>query len=181
MATQNPIEHEGTYPLPEAQLDRFLLYVRIGQPDASAERAILKLAREQAARAVTAPPASRVERITKEQIFDARAEVLAMHMGAAVEEYIVQLVLATRDPSAYDPALVRRISFGASPRATIALDRCARAHAWLAGRDYVSPDDVQAVAHDVLRHRILVSFEGEAEGATSDGIVDALLKLVPAV
>ncbi len=178
MATQNPIEHEGTYPLPEAQLDRFLLYVRIGQPDAAAERAILKLARRQATRQVDAAALPR-PRITMEQIFAARDEVLAIHMGAAVEEYIVQLVLATRDPSPYNQALARRISFGASPRATIALDRCARAHAWLDGKDYVSPDDVQAVAHDVLRHRILVSFEAEAEGVTSDAIVDEFLKLVP--
>lgn len=178
MATQNPIEHEGTYPLPEAQLDRFLLYVRIGQPDLNAERAILKLARQQASHPAAAP-SQPAHKITTEQIFAAREDVLAMHMGAAVEEYIVQLVMATRDASAYDKSLMRCISFGASPRATIALDRCARAHAWLAGRDYVAPDDVQAIAHDVLRHRILVSFEGEAEGVTSDAIVDRLLKLVP--
>ncbi len=178
MATQNPIEYEGTYPLPEAQLDRFLLYVRIGQPDAVAERAILRLARSQATRHADAAPLPR-PRITMEQIFAARDEVLSIHMGAAVEEYIVQLVLATRDPSPYNLALVRRISFGASPRATIALDRCARARAWLQGKDYVAPDDVQAVAHDVLRHRILISFEAEAEGITSDTVVDELLKLVP--
>ena len=178
MATQNPIEHEGTYPLPEAQLDRFLLYVRIGQPDAAAERAILRLARRQATRQVdtAAPPRSR---ITMDQVFAARDEVLSIHMGEAVEEYIVQLVLATRDPSPYNQALARNISFGASPRATIALDRCARARAWLGGKDYVAPDDVQAVAHDVLRHRILISFEAEAEGVTSDAIVDELLNLVP--
>ncbi len=178
MATQNPIEHEGTYPLPEAQLDRFLLYVRIGQPDVAAERAILRLARQQATRQADAAPLPR-SRITMEQVFAARADVLSIHMSEAVEEYIVQLVMATRDPSAYNPALVRRISFGASPRATIALDRCARARAWLDGKDYVAPDDVQAVAHDVLRHRILISFEAEAEGVTSDAIVDELLKLVP--
>jgi MoxR-like ATPase len=179
MATQNPIEHEGTYPLPEAQLDRFLLYVRIGQPDATAERAILRLARRQATRQADAVPLPRPPRITLEQIFAARDEVLSIHMSEAVEEYIVQLVLATRDPVAYNRALVRRISFGASPRATIALDRCARARAWLSGKDYVAPDDVQAVAHDVLRHRILISFEGEAEGVTSDAVVDELLTLVP--
>jgi MoxR-like ATPase len=179
MATQNPIEHEGTYPLPEAQLDRFLLYVRIGQPDAAAERAILRLARRQATRPSDAPlPRSRM---TMEQVFAARDEVLAIHMSETVEEYIVQLVLATRDPSAYNPALVRRIGFGASPRATIALDRCARARAWLDGRDYVAPDDVHAVAHDVLRHRILISFEGEAEGITADAVIDELLTLVPVV
>ena len=178
MATQNPIEHEGTYPLPEAQLDRFLLYVRIGHPDAQAERAILKLARRQATQAFGAPSAPPLQ-LTTDQIFSARQEVLAMHMGAAVEEYAVQLVLASRDASRYDGELARRISYGASPRATIALDRCARAYAWLQGRDYVSPEDIQAVAYDVLRHRILVSFEAEAEGMTSDGIIGDLLRLVP--
>jgi MoxR-like ATPase len=178
MATQNPIEHEGTYPLPEAQLDRFLLYVRVAHPDAVAERAILRLARQQAATSSEAAAPTRPQ-ITNEQIFAARAEVLSMHMADAVEDYIVQLVVATREPSGYQPALARHISFGASPRATIALDRCARAHAWLHGKDYVAPDDVQAVAHDVLRHRILVSFEGEAEGVDADAVVAELLKLVP--
>ena len=178
MATQNPIEHEGTYPLPEAQLDRFLLYVRIGYPDARAEHDILKLARQQARQALGALPAPPLQ-VTKEQIFAARNEVLAMHMGGAVEAYVVQLVLASRDPSQYSEALARRINFGASPRATIALDRCARARAWLQGKDYVSPEDVQEVAYDVLRHRILVSFEAEAEGITPDSIIGELLRLVP--
>ncbi len=178
MATQNPIEHEGTYPLPEAQLDRFLLYVRIGHPDAAAERAILKLARRQAVQAFE-PAAPAPQQLSLAQIFEARQQVLALHMGEAVEEYIVQLVLASRDPSNYNRALARRINFGASPRATIALDRCARARAWLDGRDYVAPEDVQAVAHDVLRHRILLSFEAEAEGVTADAVVTELLQLVP--
>jgi MoxR-like ATPase len=178
MATQNPIEHEGTYPLPEAQLDRFLLYVRIDQPDVVAERAILRLARQQAASPSGSPTPPRPQ-VTNAQIFSARSEVLAMHMADPVEDYIVQLVVATREPSVYRPTLARHISFGASPRATIALDRCARAHAWLRGKDYVAPDDVQAVAHDVLRHRILVSFEGEAEGVSADAIVAELLQLVP--
>ena len=178
MATQNPIEHEGTYPLPEAQLDRFLLYVRIGYPDAKSEHAILKLARKQAKQtfgALSTPPLQ----LTTEQIFAARKEVLAMHMGESVEEYLVQLVLASRDPSRYSEALARRINFGASPRATIALDRCARAYAWLQGKDYVSPEDVQAMAYDVLRHRILISFEAEAEGVTPDGVIGDLLRLIP--
>ena len=167
-----------TYPLPEAQLDRFLLYVRIGYPDAKAEHAILKLVRQRTAQAFGAPPAPPLQ-LTTEQIFAARKEVLAMHMGESVEEYVVQLVLASRDPSRYDEALARRINFGASPRATIALDLCARAYAWLQGKDYVSPEDVQAVAYDVLRHRILVTFEAEAEGITSDAIIADLLRLVP--
>ena len=178
MATQNPIEHEGTYPLPEAQLDRFLLYVRIGYPDANSERAILRLARERAKRALGAAPEPALQ-VTTQQIFAAREEVLQMHMGESVEEYVVQLVLASRDPSRYSEALARRVSYGASPRATIALDRCARAHAWLQGKDYVSPEDVQAMAYDVLRHRILVSFEAEAEGITPDRIIGELLRLVP--
>jgi len=178
MATQNPIEHEGTYPLPEAQLDRFLLYVRIGYPDVNAERAILKLVRQREHQAFGAPSAPPLQ-LTTEQIFAARKEALAMHMSEAVEEYAVQLVLASRDPSRYNDALARRINYGASPRATLALDRCARARAWLQGRDYVSPEDVQAVAYDVLRHRVLLSFEAEAEGVTSDRIIGELLRLVP--
>ncbi|MEO8545559.1 MAG: MoxR family ATPase [Betaproteobacteria bacterium] len=175
MATQNPIEHEGTYPLPEAQLDRFLLYVRIGHPDLQAERAILKLARRQA----FTTPHTPSPKVSKEQIFAARREVLDMHMSEAVEEYIVQLVLASRDASCYDERLARLIQFGASPRATIALDRCARARAWLDGKNYVAPEDVQTVAPDVLRHRILITFEAEAEGVTTDAIVNDLLRLVP--
>ncbi len=179
MATQNPIEHEGTYPLPEAQLDRFLMYVRIRYPSATAERDILRLARRQASETLGAPATSPIK-VSKEQIFAARQEVLAIHMAEPVEEYLVQLVLASRNPAPYKDALARQINYGASPRATIALDRCARAHAWLQGRDYVAPDDVQAIAYDVLRHRILVSFEAEAEGISSDDIIGELLKLVPA-
>ena len=178
MATQNPIEQEGTYPLPEAQLDRFLLYVRIGHPDAAADRAILRLARTQATTAMGVPAAPALQ-VSTEQVLGARGEVLAMYVAAAVEEYIVQLVLATRDPARFDKALAGRIRFGASPRATIALDRCARAHAWLLGKDYVAPEDVQAVAHDVLRHRLLLSFEAEADGMTPESLLDDLLRLVP--
>ncbi len=178
MATQNPIEQEGTYALPEAQLDRFLMHVRIGYPDVQAEHAILKLAREQAEREDTAPAASEVA-LSKAQIFAARQEVLRIHMAESVEEYLVQLVLASRDPAPYSSALARWVSYGASPRATIALDRCARANAWLDGRDYVSPADVQAVAFDVLRHRVLISFEAEAEGMSADDVIRELLKLIP--
>jgi len=178
MATQNPIEQEGTYALPEAQLDRFLMHVRIGYPDVQAEHAILKLAREQAEREDTAPATSEVM-LSKAQILAARQEVLHIHMAEPVEAYLVQLVLASRDPAPYSAALARWVSYGASPRATIALDRCARAHAWLEGRDYVSPADVQAVAFDVLRHRVLISFEAEAEGMTADDVIGELLKLIP--
>jgi len=178
MATQNPIEQEGTYALPEAQLDRFLMHVRIGYPDVQAEHAILKLAREQAGHDDTAPATSEVM-LSKAQILAARQEVLHIHMAEPVEAYLVQLVLASRDPAPYSAALARWVSYGASPRATIALDRCARAHAWLEGRDYVSPADVQAVAFDVLRHRVLISFEAEAEGMTADDVIGELLKLIP--
>lgn len=175
MATQNPIEQEGTYPLPEAQLDRFLMHVKIGYPDANAEQAILKLARGEALNT----PIHTAAELTQNQILEARKEALALHMSDAVEQYLVQLILATRDPSPYSADLARWIEFGASPRGTIALDRCARAHAWLAGRDYVSPDDVRAVAHDVLRHRLLLTYEAEASGLTASRVIDMLLEQVP--
>jgi len=177
MATQNPIEHEGTYPLPEAQLDRFLMHVRINYPDVSAEKQILELARQQAMNASSESESKLL--LTQQQVFDAQREVLALHMAPAVEEYLIQLLLASRDPAPYGEDLARWISYGASPRGTIALDRCARANAWLQGRDYVSPEDVQAVAYDTLRHRILLSFEAEAEGITSDDVIRELIQRVP--
>jgi len=178
MATQNPIEQEGTYPLPEAQLDRFLMHVRIGYPSASAERSILHLARRQAADSYQ-EHVHPVTTISREQVFTAQKEVLSLHMAEPVEEYLVQLVLATRDPTPYRNELARLVNYGASPRATIALDRCARAHAWLQGRDYVSPEDVQAIAYDVLRHRVLLSFEAEAGGLSPDDFIRQLLELIP--
>lgn len=178
MATQNPIEQEGTYPLPEAQLDRFLMHVTIGYPSADTEKAILALARTMAADGYRQTD-KEAPSVSTAQVLEAQNEILAMHMAEPVEEYLVQLVLATRNPSAWDVDMAKQISFGASPRATISLDRCARAHAWLAGRDYVSPEDVQSIAHDVLRHRILLSYEAEAEGISSDDLIDKLLTLVP--
>ena len=175
MATQNPIEQEGTYPLPEAQLDRFLLHVVVDYPGVDAEKRILRLARAEAAAHSSPPP----QPISQETLFAARQEVLALHMAEPVEEYIVQLINATRRPALYAAELADLIEYGASPRATIALDRCARAHAWLQGRDYVSPDDVQAVAHDVLRHRLILSFEAEARGVSTDKAIDQLLAAVP--
>ncbi|MFP7722263.1 AAA family ATPase [Lysobacter sp. A3-1-A15] len=178
MATQNPIEQEGTFPLPEAQLDRFLMHVRIGYPEADAEAAILKLARDRARDAMggttDAPP-----RLSLEDVFAARAEVLDLHLAPAVERYLIELTLASRDASRYDPDLGRRIAWGASPRGSIALERCARAHAWLAGRDFVTPDDVRAIAPDVLRHRLLPSYEATAEGWDGDRLVEELLRRVP--
>lgn len=177
MATQNPIEQEGTYPLPEAQLDRFLMYVRIGYPNASAERAILQLVREEAKVGIQAARA-KAPLVEEATIFAARREILNLHMSEALEEYIVQLVVATRHSLAYGDDLAAWVRYGASPRATIALDRCARAHAWLQGRDYVSPEDVHAIAHDVLRHRILLNFEALADGITTDHFITELLKRV---
>lgn len=142
MATQNPIEQEGTYPLPEAQMDRFLMHVNVGYPEAKAERDILKLARNEAMDS----PVEQVEEVSEATLLEARKEVLSVHMAEPVEEYIVQLILATREPAQYGGQLANWLDYGASPRATISLDRCARAHAWLNARDYVSPDDVRAVA-----------------------------------
>ncbi|MFV1872304.1 MAG: AAA family ATPase [Oleiphilus sp.] len=178
MATQNPIEQEGTYPLPEAQLDRFLMHVKIDYPSAESELAILKLARREQ-QAIAAHETPVLSKISQQDIFQAREEITAMHMSAAVEEYIVQLTMATRQPSQYGDDLARWIDYGASPRATIALDRCARAHAWLNQKDYVSPDDVRAVLHDVYRHRVLISFEAEAEGISSDQVINELIHRVP--
>lgn len=175
MATQNPIEQEGTYPLPEAQLDRFLLHVNVDYPDAQAERRILQLVRDEAlARQQQAPAA-----ISQETLMAARREVLDLHMADSVEEYLVQLINATRRPGLYSGELEELLDYGASPRGTIALDRCARAHAWLQGKDFVSPDDVQAVIHDCLRHRLILSFEAEASGITSNQVIDRLLRAVP--
>jgi len=178
MATQNPIEQEGTYPLPEAQLDRFLMHVSITYPGARAEQDILELARQQAREELTQLPSAPML-VTQAQVFAAQQQVLDLHLAPALEEYIVQLVLSTRDPGKWDPELGRLVSYGASPRATIGLDRCARARAWLDGRDYVSPDDIHAMVHDVARHRVLLSYEAEADGVTVDELVDRLLDLVP--
>ena len=176
MATQNPIEQEGTYPLPEAQLDRFLLHVRVDYPDLAAEKAILRLNRDEA-RAGGRSEEGAV--LSQRAIFAARRAILDLYLSPDVEDYLVHLVLATRDPRALGGALNGWLLFGASPRATLALDRCARARAWLAGRDYVSPEDVQDLAPDVLRHRVLLSYEAEAEGRAADEYVRELLALVP--
>ena len=183
MATQNPIEQEGTYPLPEAQLDRFLMYVKIGYPDAKVEYDILLLARREALAAITyGVEASTMKDIItplpQSALFAARRQVLNVHTSEALENYLVQLVVATRNPGVYSKELGAWLRYGASPRATIALDRCSKAHAWLSGRDYVTPEDIHVIAHDVLRHRILLTFEAEAEGVSSDDFIDELLRLV---
>ena len=178
MATQNPIEQEGTYRLPEAQLDRFLMHVRVDYPDLEAEQQILHLNRAESLQQVQHEPSHTQIQLTLEDIRIARGQVLQIYMADSVEQYLLQLVMATRQPEAYQGALDGVIAYGASPRATLALDRCARAHAWLRGRDYVGPDDVQAIAHDVLRHRLLLTFEAEAAGKTTDEVIDAMLGLV---
>jgi MoxR-like ATPase len=177
MATQNPIEQEGTYPLPEAQLDRFLLYIRVQYPTVESERRIAELVRNQA-KATPLDSIDQVSPIPQKVLLAARQHIWNVYLAPTLEEYMVQLVVATRDPAPYSETLKRWVRFGASPRATIGLERCARAHAWLEGRDYVSPEDIQAVAHDVLRHRILLTFEAEAEGITTDHVVSEILNHV---
>ena len=177
MATQNPIEQEGTYPLPEAQLDRFLMHVNIDYPDAEAEKEILHLNRAEAHRDF-ADKLAQPAQITQTDLFSARDEVLDVAMTENLETYLLQLVLATRKPGAYGKELEGWLEYGASPRASIALDRCARAHAWLDGRDYVTPDDIQEIAFDVLRHRVILSYEAEAEGITPDRFISELLHRV---
>jgi len=178
MATQNPIEQEGTYSLPEAQLDRFLMYVPIDYPDASAEKTILRLAREQALTG-NYPSVKPETVISQDHVFEARKEIMGLHLAPALEDYIVELIVATRAPQNYGEDLSRWVSYGASPRATMALERCARAHAWLNKRDYVSPEDIHAIAGDVLRHRVILTFEAEAEGVTPDHFIETLLSRVP--
>lgn len=178
MATQNTIEQEGTYPLPEAQLDRFLMMVRIGYPDAASEQKILQLVRETALQSTPAKSAATAPLVTQQHIFKIREDILRLHLSESLEEYIVQLVMATRQPQAYHADLARWLRFGASPRATISLDRCARAHAWLSGRDYVLPEDIHVIAHDVLRHRVLLSFEAQAEGIDTDHFISEILNHV---
>ena len=174
MATQNPIEQEGTYPLPEAQLDRFLLHLKLDYPDAGTERDILALARGEALDAMAASPNERPVVLDQASLFDIRSGILGLYMSPEVEQYLVELVLATRDPAPYGEQLSRWIEYGASPRATIALDRCARAHAWLDGRDFVTPEDIQAMAPDVLRHRLILGYEAEADGIDADRFIAEL-------
>lgn len=175
MATQNPIEQEGTYPLPEAQLDRFLLHVNIDFPSAEAEREILRIVHGEARGEVKKPQ----RLISAEEIFAARQQALETHASESLLQYIIQIIQATRRPFMYGEDMVDVISYGASPRSTIALDRCARVHAWMRGSEFVTPMDVQAVVHDVLRHRIILSFEAQADGKTADEFISTLIDRVP--
>lgn len=177
MATQNPLEQEGTYPLPEAQLDRFMMHVSIDYPNAESERQILDLVEDEA-RAVVP---QLFEPLSQADLFSARRAILDIHMADAMKTYLVELVMATRNPQQYSEDLAKLIAVGVSPRATIALSRCARAHAWLQGKEFVSPDDIQAVVHDVFRHRLLLSFEAEAQNITPNQVINQILSFVPAV
>ena len=180
MATQNPIEQEGTYPLPEAQLDRFLMHVYVDYPEEKSERDIMLLVRgeEEPEEAKPDKPQAAPEKLAQQVIFDARREIYALHMAEAVESHIVALIQATRTPERYDKDLRKWLQIGASPRGTIGLDKCSRAYAWLNGHDFVRPDDVQAIAHDVLRHRLLLSYDAQAEGIKADKVIDRIVELV---
>ena len=176
MATQNPIEQEGTYPLPEAQMDRFLMHVIVNYPDSDSEIKMLDLVRGEEA---SAPKAKKkAETISRDFVFEARKEIHGIHLSESIQKYIVDLVNATRYPEKYTEELANWIDYGASPRASIALDKCSRVNAWMNERDFVSPDDLRAVIHDILRHRIVQSYEANAEGMTKDKIIDELLKQV---
>ncbi|GKT11417.1 MAG: MoxR-like ATPase [Thiomicrorhabdus sp.] len=175
MATQNPLDQEGTYPLPEAQLDRFMMHVNIDYPDAESELKILELVENEARETVT----KSFEPMSQADLFAAREAILNIHVADTIKTYIVELVMATRQPEKYSGDLASLIAIGVSPRATIALSRCARAHAWLQGKDFVSPDDVQAVIHDIFRHRLLLNFEAEAQNISPDQVINQILSLVP--
>ena len=177
MATQNPIEQEGTYPLPEAQLDRFLLHVKVDYPTPKHEKLILQLVRAEISQIVT-KKTENFEAISQTTIFAARQAVMQIYMADNLEDYLLQIILATRQPSVYGRDLAGWLQYGASPRASIALDRCARAKAWLSQRDFVAPEDIQELAYDVLRHRLILTYEAEAEGITADYIIKELLNRV---
>jgi MoxR-like ATPase len=181
MATQNPIEQEGTYPLPESQLDRFLLKVIIDYPRVESEIKIMQQVREEARQKPQALAIPANLPLSQQTIFDARQEILGIHVAPAVEQYIAQLVDASRHPQSYSSELAGWIQYGASPRASLAFDRCSRALAWLEGRDYVSPEDVQQLAQEVLRHRILLTYHAEADGISTDRVINELLARVPVI
>ena len=191
MATQNPIEQEGTYPLPEAQLDRFLLHVLIDYPSVENELEIMRLVRKEALAEINKPSAIKADNsedaseksvsanISAQEIFAARKEVLNIYMSPEIERYLVEIITATRTPERYSDELARLLTWGASPRASLALDRCARARAWLHERDFVTPEDLQNLTADVLRHRIIESYEAESDGITPDDVIKKILALVP--
>lgn len=175
MATQNPLEQEGTYPLPEAQLDRFMLHVKVDYPGPAEEKQILELVENEARN--QAP--KEFKELSQNDLFRAREEILNLHMADSIKDYIVQLVTASRQPQKYSEDLARLIAVGVSPRATISISACAKAHAWLNGQEFVTPDNIQAVVHDVFRHRLILNFEADAQGIGADDIIDQITTLVP--
>jgi MoxR-like ATPase len=174
MATQNPLENEGTYPLPEAQLDRFLMHINLDYPSGETEKQILRQSRQEAI-THTLPT---TEPVAQADVFAARDQAMGLYLAEPLEDYIVEIVMATREPVRYSPDLAKWLEYGVSPRATIALERCARARAWLHNRDFVSPEDIQAVAPNVLRHRLLLSYQAQAEGVTPDRVINHILSQV---
>jgi MoxR-like ATPase len=174
LATQNPVEQEGTYHLPEAQLDRFLMEAVVDYPTREEELKILELDQQQQKTSYTAPR----KPLSQTELFAMRRDVADLYLDPKLNNYIVDMVQATRNPKVYDPDLARWCRFGASPRASIALARCARARAWMDGDQFVSPHHIQAVAPEILRHRLLLTFEAEAEGITTDEFISRLLNLV---
>ena len=177
MATQNPVEQEGTYPLPEAQMDRFLMHVTIDYPDDASELAIMRLNREEQ----KSTKSEETEKLSPKVVFEARKEIAEMKISENMERYIVDIISATRTPEKYSKELATWIDFGASPRGSIAIDRAARTHAWMQGSNTVLPDNIRAVVHDCLRHRLILSYEANAEGITADKVIDEILKQVAVV
>ena len=187
MATQNPVEQEGTYPLPEAQMDRFLMHVMITYPPVEDEVKVIQLVRGEETAALAPKPMTEAETeaetearqvISQAAVFDARREIAAIHVAEAMERYMANLVYATRTPEVYSEDLARWIEVGSSPRASLALDKCGRAQAWLSGRDYLDPQDIRAIVHEVLRHRLTLSYEAQGEGVTPDRVIDEILSQV---
>jgi MoxR-like ATPase len=178
MATQNPIEQEGTYPLPEAQLDRFLMRIEVGYPDQKSEAAIMRLNRDEENAAHGGPKPSPATRTNAKSVFDARKEIGAVMVSDPVEKYMVALVFATRYPDRYDKDLARLLEVGVSPRGVIGLDKVSRSYAWLKGRDYVTPDDVKTIVNSVFRHRLILSYDAHASNTTPDQVIDRITALV---
>lgn len=177
MATQNPIEQEGTYPLPEAQLDRFLMHVQVGYPDEASEAAIMRLVRGEETEA-SGKSSKPNEKLDPKTVFDARGEISSVAVSKPVEDYMVALVFATRYPEKLDKDLARKLQIGVSPRGVIGLDKVSRSYAWLKGRDYVTPDDVKTIVHDVFRHRLILSYEAHAANISADNVLDRIVELV---
>lgn len=174
LATQNPVEQEGTYPLPEAQMDRFIMKINLDYPDDDAEQKIIKLVRSE-----ETGESHVIDAVDPKFIFTAREEIHCLHMSDAIIDYIVAIVMTTRKPERFPNSPLKTwISVGSSPRASIALDKCARAQAWLNNKDFVDPDDVRSIVHSVLRHRLILSYDALADGITADQVVDEILRLV---